>query len=81
MTTIAMIAGMVPIALGFGGDASFRQPMAISVIGGLVTSTALSLLVVPVTFTYVHGVETRMKKLFTKRRAAAIDAPSAGAPS
>ncbi len=64
MTTVAMIAGMVPIALGFGGDASFRQPMAISVIGGLVTSTALSLLVVPVTFTYIHGLETRFKNLF-----------------
>jgi multidrug efflux pump subunit AcrB len=73
MTTIAMIAGMVPIVLGIGGDSSFRQPMAISVIGGLITSTALSLLVVPVTFTYVHGVETRVKKLFTKRHAAAVD--------
>ena len=57
MTTIAMIAGMIPIALGFGGDASFRQPMAIAVIGGLITSTALSLLVVPVTFSYVHSFE------------------------
>src|SRR5208282_512103 len=55
MTTVAMIAGMLPIGLGFGADASFRQPMAIAVIGGLVTSTALSLLVVPVVFTYVRG--------------------------
>lgn len=69
MTTIAMIAGMVPIALGFGGDASFRQPMAISVIGGLVTSTALSLLVVPVTFTYIDGLEKRITGLFRKHRA------------
>lgn len=66
MTTIAMIAGMLPIAFGFGGDSSFRQPMAISVIGGLVTSTALSLLVVPVTFTYVHRLEMRLKKLIGK---------------
>ncbi|MGB3225635.1 MAG: efflux RND transporter permease subunit, partial [Desulforhopalus sp.] len=43
MTTIAMIAGMMPIVLGFGGDASFRQPMAVAVVGGLITSTALSL--------------------------------------
>lgn len=57
MTTIAMIAGMLPIAMGFGGDASFRQAMAIAVIGGLITSTALSLLVVPVTFTYIHSIE------------------------
>lgn len=57
MTTVAMIAGMLPIALGVGADASFRQPMAIAVIGGLLTSTALSLLVVPVAFTYVSQLE------------------------
>lgn len=50
MTTVAMIAGLLPIALGIGADASFRQPMAIAVIGGLLTSTALSLLVIPVVF-------------------------------
>jgi Cu/Ag efflux pump CusA len=48
---------MMPIALGWGADASFRQPMAIAVIGGLITSTALSLLVVPVVFTYADGLE------------------------
>jgi multidrug efflux pump subunit AcrB len=57
MTTVAMIAGMLPVALGLGADASFRQPMATAVIGGLITSTALSLLVVPVVFTYVDGIE------------------------
>jgi multidrug efflux pump subunit AcrB len=56
MTTIAMGAGMLPIALGFGTDPSFRAPMAIVVIGGLVTSTFLSLLVVPVVFTYVDDM-------------------------
>ena len=55
MTTVAMIAGMLPIALGLGADASFRQPMAIAVIGGLLTSTLLSLLVVPVVFSYIDG--------------------------
>src|SRR5690606_24456646 len=64
MTSVAMIAGMLPLALGFGADASFRQPMAITVIGGLITSTALSLLVVPVAFTYVTGFERRLKGLF-----------------
>jgi multidrug efflux pump subunit AcrB len=53
MTTIAMGAGMLPIALGIGVDPSFRAPMAIVVIGGLITSTFLSLLVIPVVFTYV----------------------------
>ena len=57
MTTVAMIAGMLPIALGLGADASFRQPMGVAVIGGLLSSTALSLLVVPVVFTYVDGTE------------------------
>ncbi|MCK4130453.1 efflux RND transporter permease subunit [Ralstonia pseudosolanacearum] len=64
MTTVAMIAGMLPIALGLGADASFRQPMAIAVIGGLITSTGLSLLVVPVAFTYVDGLERRVRKWF-----------------
>ncbi len=53
MTTVAMGAGMLPIAIGFGTDPSFRAPMAIVVIGGLITSTFLSLLVIPVVFTYV----------------------------
>lgn len=53
MTTVAMGAGMLPIAIGLGTDPSFRAPMAIVVIGGLITSTFLSLLVVPVVFTYV----------------------------
>jgi multidrug efflux pump subunit AcrB len=55
MTTAAMIAGMLPIALGYGADPSFRRPMALAVIGGLITSTLLSLLVVPVVFSYLHG--------------------------
>jgi multidrug efflux pump subunit AcrB len=57
MTTIAMGAGMLPIAVGWGtADASFRSPMAIAVIGGLLTSTVLSLLVIPVVFTYLDDV-------------------------
>jgi multidrug efflux pump subunit AcrB len=58
MTTIAMAAGMLPIAIGLGAaDPSFRSPMAIAVIGGLFTSTVLSLLVVPVVFTYLDDGE------------------------
>jgi multidrug efflux pump subunit AcrB len=56
MTTIAMGVGMLPNALGLGAEPSFRQPMAIVVIGGLMTSTVLSLLVVPVVFTYVDDL-------------------------
>lgn len=53
MTTVAMAAGMMPIALGAGTDPSFRAPMAIVVVGGLITSTFLSLLVIPVVYRYV----------------------------
>ena len=63
MTTIALVAGMVPFAIEQGADASFRQPMAIAVIDGPVTSTALSL-VAPVAFTYVAGMEPRMRGWF-----------------
>src|SRR6185436_4550591 len=63
MTTIAMGAGMLPIAIGFGTDPSFRAPMAIVVIGGLITSTFLSLLVIPVVFTYVDDFVTWMRGL------------------
>jgi Cu/Ag efflux pump CusA len=62
MTTAAMTAGMLPMALGSGADSSFRQPMAATVIGGLLSSTALSLLVVPVAFTYVDGFERWMRR-------------------
>ena len=57
MTTIAMGAGMMPLALGWGADPSFRSPMAIAVIGGLITSTLLSLLVVPAVFTIIDDLE------------------------
>ncbi|WP_425895237.1 efflux RND transporter permease subunit [Ralstonia pseudosolanacearum] len=72
MTTVAMVAGMLPIALGLGADASFRQPMAIAVIGGLMTSTALSLLVVPVAYTYVDGLERRLGRLFRRKSVALV---------
>jgi multidrug efflux pump subunit AcrB len=69
MTTIAMGAGMLPIAFGLGAaDPSFRSPMAIAVIGGLFTSTVLSLLVVPVVFTYVDDVEHWLRRHTRRRR-------------
>jgi len=65
MTSLAMIAGMLPIALGLGADASFRQPMAIAVIGGLLSSTLLSLLVVPAVFVTVAGLRRRPRDVLT----------------
>ena len=70
MTSLAMIAGMIPVALF---DTSFRAPMAIAVIGGLISSTALSLIFVPVMFSYVRDFE---EWLFPKLRKIIIDAPS-----
>jgi HAE1 family hydrophobic/amphiphilic exporter-1 len=55
MTTLAMIFGMLPIALGLGEGGEFRAPMARAVIGGLITSTALTLIVVPVIYSYLEG--------------------------
>jgi multidrug efflux pump subunit AcrB len=62
MTTIAMIAGMIPIAIGWGSDPSFRSPMAIAVIGGLMTSTLLSLLVIPAVFTYIDDLDQWLRR-------------------
>ncbi|HEY1414365.1 MAG TPA: efflux RND transporter permease subunit [Caulobacteraceae bacterium] len=57
MTTVAMAAGMLPTALTLGNGSEFRQPMAIAVIGGLITSTVLSLLLVPVAYEFVDDFE------------------------
>ena len=79
MTTIAMGAGMMPIALGLGVDPSFRAPMAIVVIGGLITSTFLSLLVIPVVFTGIDDLMTLGGRWLRRGRGRApvSDTPSA----
>jgi len=64
MTSAAMIMGMLPVAIGLGKGAEMRSPMAIAVIGGLITSTVLTLVVVPVVFTYFEG----MRRWFKGRR-------------
>ncbi len=64
MTSISTIAGMTPIALELGADGEVRSPMAIAVIGGFTTSTLLTLVVVPVLFTYVDNLIRRLGKLF-----------------
>jgi multidrug efflux pump subunit AcrB len=77
MTTIAMAAGMLPIAMGLGTDPSFRAPMAIVVIGGLITSTFLSLLVIPVVYTFVDDFIQFTQRLF--KRKPQVDAQPVGA--
>jgi len=66
MTTIAMGAGMLPTALGLGVDPSFRSPMAIVVIGGLIASTLLSLLVIPVVFTFIDDLRRGLRWIFMR---------------
>ncbi|MES2942449.1 MAG: efflux RND transporter permease subunit [Pseudomonadota bacterium] len=74
MTTIAMIAGMLPMALGLEGNSAFRSPMAVAVIGGLITSTILSLLVIPVVYELVDDYEQWLirwgNRLFRPHKAA-----------
>jgi hypothetical protein len=66
MTTVAMVAGMVPVALSLTGDSSFRGPMGITVIGGLVFSTVLTLLIVPASFSLAVDVESWLGRKFGK---------------
>jgi multidrug efflux pump subunit AcrB len=67
MTTLAMGAGMLPIALGLGADGNFRTPLGVSVIGGLITSTLLSLVVVPAAYSAVAEItEKRLRPFFSR---------------
>jgi hydrophobe/amphiphile efflux-1 (HAE1) family protein len=78
MTSAAMVLGMVPTAIGSGVGAEFRAPMAIAVIGGVISSTFLTLLVVPVVFVWVEGWRARFARLVAWRPwrgAAAAAAP------
>jgi hydrophobic/amphiphilic exporter-1 (mainly G- bacteria), HAE1 family len=75
MTTLAMVFGMMPLALGLGEGASQRAPMAHAVIGGLISSTLLTLVVVPVILTFLEGLSVRLRR----RRIAVPEA--SGAPA
>ncbi|NBB65614.1 acriflavine resistance protein B [Pseudomonas sp. ODNR1LW] len=69
MTTFAMGAGMVPIAIGWGADVEFRSPMAIAVLGGLISSTFLSLLYIPAIFTIVDDVAQKVRRILRRSTA------------
>jgi len=62
MTTLAMVVGMMPVALALGEGGGFRAPMARAVIGGLITSTMLTLIVVPVAYTYFDDMGSWVKR-------------------
>ncbi len=80
MTTVAMGAGMLPTAIGLGAEVEFRSPMAIAVIGGLITSTLLSLLYIPVVFILMDGLKTRserlMRRIFGGHHHVAVEKPA-----
>jgi hypothetical protein len=61
MTTMAMIFGMLPMSIGAGTGGELLAPMGRAVIGGVITSTLLTLLVVPVLYTYIYGLTQRVK--------------------
>lgn len=76
MTTIAMIAGMIPVAMRLTIGSEGRAPMAVAVIGGLITSTLLTLVVVPVTYTLVDDAVNTVRRWLGKAPAE----PKAGGP-
>jgi HAE1 family hydrophobic/amphiphilic exporter-1 len=82
MTTVAMGAGMAPVALGWGADVEFRQPMAVAVVGGLITSTLLSLLYIPAIFTIIDDIRRwghrRLDRMFAGQM---VLKPAPGTPA
>ena len=67
MTTVAMVAGMIPTSLSLGGDGAWRAPMGTTVIGGLTLSTLLTLLIVPAGFSLADGIEKRLGPWLSRR--------------
>jgi multidrug efflux pump subunit AcrB len=64
MTTVAMVAGMIPTALSLSGDSSWRAPMGVTVIGGLIVSTILTLVIVPASFSIALDIESWLGRMF-----------------
>jgi HAE1 family hydrophobic/amphiphilic exporter-1 len=69
MTSLAMGAGMLPAALALGKGSEFRQPMAIAVIGGLISATLMSLVIVPVVYSLIGDAEAWVGRLISRRQA------------
>jgi HAE1 family hydrophobic/amphiphilic exporter-1 len=68
MTSLTTILALLPLTIGFGESASLRSPMALAVIGGLVTSTLMTLIVIPC----VYDVLDRFKNLFVRRKESVV---------
>lgn len=74
MTTFALVAGMLPVAIGIGEGSDFYRPLGIAVIGGTITSTFLTLLVVPTFYDSLERLKRRLKARFAARRAVKVAA-------
>ena len=81
MTTLAMIFGMVPLAFSLGEGAEQRAPMGQTVIGGIITSSILTLVVVPVIYTYLDDFAAWLRRLWNGKGAAASPAGAAASPA
>jgi HAE1 family hydrophobic/amphiphilic exporter-1 len=68
MTTFALIAGMIPVALGAGEGAQFRAPLGVAVIGGVITSTLLTLLVIPTVYEILEGWREGLTEMIGRKR-------------
>ena len=84
MTSIAMSAGMLPVAMGWAGDPSFRAPMGVAVLGGLIVSTVVSLFIVPVFYTLVEDMQSSLARSFGRLKKKVVvstaDLPGSPAP-
>jgi HAE1 family hydrophobic/amphiphilic exporter-1 len=82
MTTLALIAGMLPVAIGTGEGGDFRAPLGRAVIGGVVTSTLLTLLVIPTVYEILDGARTRALRALRRKPRATPTPPEGplGAP-
>jgi HAE1 family hydrophobic/amphiphilic exporter-1 len=74
MTTFALVAGMLPVAIGIGEGSDFYRPLGIAVIGGTITSTFLTLLVVPTFYDSLERLKRRVKARFAARAAVKVSA-------
>jgi len=76
MTTVALIAGMIPVALGYGEGADFRAPLGRAVIGGTITSTLLTLLVIPTIYEIIVEWREKARKFFHRKSKVRVDRPA-----
>jgi HAE1 family hydrophobic/amphiphilic exporter-1 len=81
MTTFALVAGMLPVAIGIGEGSGFYRPLGIAVIGGTITSTILTLLVVPTFYDSLESLKRRIKARWRRRFGAKVAAPAADKPA